>query len=297
LRDHGCDVPDKPCIATDTKCFKKDPGFDGPGEKSQFIIMYGYGFGSQDNKAVKALIIANVAVFLVINIFRQVPWFLYLGLVPSLVLTRFMFWQFVTYLFVHANLWHLVINMLMLWMFGQVIENTWGSKRFLFYYFFTGIGAGLCSVIFAFNASYPVVGASGAIFGLLAAFAVMFPESVILLFLIFPMKMKHAVLVLAGINLLGALSNPGGGIAYVAHLGGGIFGWLYLKNENIRFALAKFDFDKVRKNFKHKQQVKKQQQLKDIDRKVDEILDKISSQGMDSLTKQEKEILKQKSKL
>jgi membrane associated rhomboid family serine protease len=259
--------------------------------------MYGFGYGLQSNRAVKSLIIINVIVFVIINVFRQIPWALYLGLVPSLVLSRLMIWQFVTYLFMHANLWHLVINMLMLWMFGAVIENTWGTRRFLGYYFFTGIGAGICSVLFAFNANYPVVGASGAIFGLLAAFAVMFPESVILLFLIFPMKMKHAALVLAGINLLGALSNPGGGIAYIAHLGGGLFGWLYLKNEKLKFALSRFNLDQIKNNIKHKQESKKQQQIKDINRRVDEILDKISAQGMDSLTKEEKEILKQKSKL
>ena len=116
--------------------------------------------------------------------FKNIAWYTIFGLVPAFVLSRFMLWQPVTYLFVHYGLWHLVVNMLMLWMFGAIIEEAWGSKRFLFYYFFTGIGAGICSIVFAFNSFSPVVGASGAIFGLLVAYAMMFPDSIILLFFI-----------------------------------------------------------------------------------------------------------------
>jgi membrane associated rhomboid family serine protease len=247
--------------------------------------------------AVNGLIVINIVVFILINILRNVPWIMYLGLVPNLVLSRLMLWQLVSYLFVHAGLWHLVLNMLMLWMFGTVLEDTWGSKRFLVYYFFCGIGAGICSIVFAYNSAYPVVGASGAIFGLLVAFAVMFPESVILLFFIFPMKMRYAAMVLAGINLLAAISNPGSEIAYIAHLGGGVFGYFYLKNGAIRFPLSKFSIARWQESIKQKKQVKQKQEIMDIDRRVDEILDKISSQGISSLTKKEKEVLEQKSKL
>ncbi len=254
-------------------------------------------FKSQTKSVVNILIIINICVFILINIFRNVPWMMYLGLVPNLVLSKFMIWQFVSYLFIHAGLWHLVLNMLMLWMFGSVIENAWGSKKFLRYYFFTGIGAGLCSVIFAYNSAYPVVGASGAIFGMLVAFAIMFPESVILLFFIFPMKMRYAAMVLAGINLFGALSNPGSGVAYIAHLGGGIFGYIYFKNEVIKRVLSGFSIRNLQQVQKKKQEVKKQKEVIDINKRVDEILDKISSQGMDSLTVKERKILEQKSKL
>lgn len=253
--------------------------------------------GFRDKSVVTGLIVINVIVFVLINVLRNIPWMMYFGLVPSLVLSQFMLWQLVTYLFVHAGLWHLVLNMLMLWMFGTVLENTWGSKRFLGYYLFTGVGAGLCSILFAHNAVSPVVGASGAIFGLLVAFAVMFPESVILLFFIFPMKMRYAAMVLAGINLLGALSNPGSEVAYIAHLGGGLFGYAYFKNQAIGLALSRFSLYHFQESIKRKREVSQLNKMMDISQKVDEILDKISSQGIDSLTKKEREILKLKSKL
>ncbi|MCG2712250.1 MAG: rhomboid family intramembrane serine protease [Candidatus Omnitrophica bacterium] len=255
-------------------------------------------FGSriQLRGVVKTLIAINIAVFIIIHIFKSIPWFSIFGLVPALVLSRLMIWQLLTYLFLHFDLWHLVLNMLMLWMFGEVIENSWGSKRFLSYYFFTGAGAGLCSVIFAFNSNVPVMGASGAIFGLLVAYAMMFPDSVILLFLIFPMKMKYAAMVLAGINLLGAMSNPGAGIAYIAHLGGGLFGYLYLKNEKIRLMLSRYSPESIKNLLNMKQAKKKQEREENIDEQIDRILDKISAQGVKSLTKQDREILKQKRK-
>ncbi len=254
-------------------------------------------FGYRNNKtAVNILIIINIAVFVIINLLPDIPWMMYLGLVPSLVLSHLMVWQLASYLFIHAGVWHLVFNMLMLWMFGTVLEQTWGSKKFMGYYFFTGIGAGICSIVFAHNASYPIVGASGAIFGLLVAFAIMFPESVILLFFIFPMKMRYAVIVLGGINLLGALSNQGSGVAYFAHLGGGLFGYLYFKNQRIQFALSKLSISNLLESIKRNREIKRQNEARDIDRRVDEILDKISNQGMESLSKQEKRVLKQKSK-
>jgi len=175
-------------------------------------------FGFSLTPAVKVLIIINVCIFVIINLVRNFPWLGIFGLVPAFVFGRFWIWQLATYMFLHLGLWHLVLNMLMLCFFGPTIEEAWGKKQFLIYYFFTGVGAALCSFFVSMGSYTPVIGASGAIFGILVAYAVMFPDSVILLFLIFPMKMKYAVLVLAGINLLGAISNPGGGIAYFAHL-------------------------------------------------------------------------------
>lgn len=260
-------------------------------------IYSGHTYSSGYLSAVKVLIIINIVVFILVHIFPNFPWFALFGLVPSFVFSRFMFWQLFTHLFLHAGLWHLVINMLMLWMFGSIIEDIWGRNKFLFYYFLTGIGAGICSIIFAFNSLSAVVGASGAIFGLLVAYAVMFPESIILLFFIFPMKMKHAVIILAAINLLGALSTAGSGIAYIAHLSGGVFGYLYLKNGWIKMKLAHFDFSLVRKKWKKRTNDLKQKQINDLDKQVDLILDKISRNGINSLTKQEREILEKKSKL
>lgn len=239
--------------------------------------------------AVKILIAINIGIFILINLTKQIDWLSIFGLVPRFVWARFMVWQLVTYMFLHLGLWHLAVNMLMLWWFGPAIERAWGSKQFLLYYFFTGIGAGMCSLITSLGSFRPVIGASGAIFGILVAYALMYPETVILLFLFFPMKIRYAVLVLAAINLLGAISAGQGDIAYFAHLGGGLFGYLYLKNEWIRLYLGRIFLsgEKVRK---------KEPETQDIDKAIDRILDKISQQGMQSLNPREKRILKSKSK-
>jgi len=184
--------------------------------------------------------------------------------------------------------------MLMLWFFGPGLESIWGSKRFLRFYFFTGIGAGLCSLVFSLNSLIPVVGASGAIFGILIAYAVMFPDSMVLMFFIFPMKMKYAVVFLVGINLLGAVSGSGSGIAYLAHLGGGLFGYWYLKSRLLKDLLDNLSLDSTRAWLSQKREEQKRRQEKDLSRKVDQILDKISKSGIDSLTNDEKDILKKK---
>ena len=247
-------------------------------------------------RTVKTLIIINVGVFILIHLTPNFAWLNFFGLVPSFVFGKFRIWQLATYMFLHAGLWHLVLNMLMLWFFAPAIERHWGRREFLFYYFFTGIGAGLCSFIMAFRSTIPVIGASGAIFGILVAYAIMFPETIILFFFIFPMKIKHAVLVLAGINLLGALSSPNAGIAYFAHLGGGLFGYLYLKSEWLKRQISYWSPLNLSLWRRRKKLDKKQMAEKELDREVDTILDKVSKYGMDSLSRKEKEILELKSR-
>ncbi len=248
--------------------------------------------------AVRVIVLINILVFVLVNVFRSINWYGIFGLVPAFVFSRLMIWQLVTYLFLNAGIWSLALNMLMLWMFGSVIESVWGTKRFLFYYFLTGIGAGLFSFLFAFSSTAGVYGCSGAIFGLLVAFAVMFPDNIILLFFIFPMKMKYAAIILGLINLLGALSNPGNGVAYLAQLGGGLIGYLYLKNETLRFKLARFRMPEFRPPApKYPPAPASEKEMPPAEEEIDRILDKISAQGMDSLTPQEKETLKRKSKV
>jgi membrane associated rhomboid family serine protease len=256
------------------------------------------GFGSRLGPTVKKLIIINVVVFLVIHLFSRLPWFLFLGLVPRFVVSKLMLWQLFTYMFLHAGLWHLVINMLMLWFFGSDLERFWGSRRFLVYYLFTGVGAGLCSFLTAFHSLVPVVGASGAIFGILLAYALLFPDTIVFLFFFFPMRIRQAVFVLAGINLLGALSNPGAGMAYFAHLGGALFGYLYLKNEKLwqRF----FNYTNLfnfRARWKENKAKKRQLQDLELKRETDRILEKISKQGMESLSRKERQTLEKRSRL
>jgi len=242
-------------------------------------------------KGVKYIISINIVIFIITLGIKQINWFYIFGLVPTNFIHNFVLWQLVTYMFLHGGLWHLLINMLMLWFFGCDLESHWGSQRFLRYYFLTGIGAGLCSVLTSFNSFTPVVGASGAIFGILVAYAILFPDTIVLIFFVFPMKVKHAIFIFGTINLLGVLTNPGGDIAYLAHLGGGITGYLYFK-VSIFYPVKKFYLNIRQKNIESKK-------LKDdqLDVRVDEILEKISKRGVNSLTYNERKILRQKSKL
>lgn len=156
----------------------------------------------------------------------------YFGLTPALVLKKGYVWQFVSYMFLHGNLLHVLFNMSALLVFGAPIEHLWGSKRFLQFYFFTGIGAGL--TIFIMNGlmlnapNIATIGASGAIFGLLLAFGLVFPNTQILLFFVLPIKAKYLVIIYGVITLSSIISpESGGNISHVGHLGGLIFGFLY----------------------------------------------------------------------
>lgn len=254
-----------------------------------------FGASFRMTKTVKILILINVFSFVLMHVFPRVGWFSLLGLVPRYVFSKFMIWQLATYLFVHSGLWHLIINMLMLWFFGPAIEQAWGKKQFLIYYFFTGIAAALCSFVTSPHSLIPVVGASGAIFGILVAYALMFPETTVLFLFIFPMKIRYAVFILAAINLLGALSEPGSEIAYFAHLGGGVFGYLYLKSEHLRRYLSS-GFYRLRSHQQIKKDKESEKQQSKLNQQVDHILDKVSRYGIESLTKEEKKILERKSK-
>lgn len=259
--------------------------------QNSFIPGY---FGIHLTKTVKILIIINIIIFLLVHFFPI--WLTFLGMVPEAVISKFRLWQLVTYMFVHIGLWHLVINMLMLAFFAPSIEAIWGRKQFLLYYFFTGIGAAICSLLTSIGSSIPVVGASGAIFGILVAYAMLFPDTILLLFFFFPMKIKQAVVVLAIINLLGALTSAHSGIAYVAHLGGGLFGYIYLKSERLRIQLLRWSSFNVVFWIKHYLKEREGRKRKKIDEEVDRILDKVAQKGMKSLTRRERKILYYKSK-
>ena len=147
---------------------------------------------------------------------------------------RFQIWQLVSYSFLHGGIFHILINMYVLWMFGTRIELVWGSKAFVIYYFVCVIGAGLVQLVVSSLAAsageiYPTVGASGGVFGLLLAFALTFPEE--RLMLLFPpviLKAKWLALIYAGIELVAGVTGTMEGIAHFAHLGGMLFGFLLL---------------------------------------------------------------------
>ncbi len=187
--------------------------------------------------AVRWLLIANAVCFVLYFLAARSaygPWFAELALSPRAVLTQFALWQLVTYMFLHSPLGfgHILINMLSLWMFGGPLEDVWGTRRFLHFYLFCGIGAGVCVVVlnaFAGSMDTRTIGASGAVYGVLIAFAMLFPRAIIYLFLMFPIEARWFVLILGAIVFLSAIGDTGGGVSHFAHLGGLLFGYVWLR--------------------------------------------------------------------
>lgn len=184
---------------------------------------------------------------------------------------NFHVYQFITYMFMHGSFSHVLFNMFALWMFGYMLENVWGSKRFLQYYIYTGLGAAAIQLLMTYirvsiieaqldpvsidtvlregsgvlsrgmnysndqmaslnqMLNIPMVGASGAVFGILLAFGMMFPETKLYLYFLFPIKAKYFVIGYGAIELLSEIFRPGDGIAHLAHLGGMIFGFILIK--------------------------------------------------------------------
>jgi len=176
---------------------------------------------------VKNLLIINVIVFLATMVLERaghnnITVMLALNAIPT---GRFRIWQLFTYMFMHGNFSHLFFNMFALWMFGYILENYWGSRRFLFYYIVCGIGAGLCNILVPGWGL--TVGASGAVYGVLLAFGMMFPEERIYLYFLMPIKAKWFVIGYAAIELLEGIFVSDG-IAHFAHLGGMLFGLLLI---------------------------------------------------------------------
>jgi len=180
---------------------------------------------------VKALIVANVVVYVLSILFGHYAVTSTFAVVPSRVLhlEPLGILGLFTYQFLHGGVWHLAINMLLLWMFGSELEERWGSRFFLKYYFVCGVGGGLAYALLSFGQNAPSVGASGAIYGLLMAYAIWFPNRVVLLAFLFPIRVRHVIVFLIVIQTLQAIEATGTGIAYTAHLGGMAFGYFYLR--------------------------------------------------------------------
>lgn len=196
---------------------------------------------------VKWLLISNIAVFVLYYLGGPLglgDFFRLLALTPAAVVGHLAIYQLVTYLFLHGGFWHLMVNMFTLWMFGATLERDWGTRRFLKYYFLCGVGAGICDVVvnaIIGNWGTSTIGASGAIYGLLLAFGVMYPNQVVLMSFLFPIKAKYFVMIYGAIALLSSLS-VNSGVSDIAHLGGMIFGFVYLK-----MRLPSLDFDAGRR--------------------------------------------------
>ena len=160
----------------------------------------------------------------------------YFGLIPILVWKKYFLWQLFTYIFLHGGFSHIFFNLLALWWFGGELENYWGSKKFLFYFLFCGIGAGICTVLFTpdIYQRIPVIGASGAIYGILLAFAWLFPNRPILIYFLFPVPAKYMVIIFGLIEFFSSMGGSGGGVAHLTHLGGLLFGFFYMGYPAIR---------------------------------------------------------------
>lgn len=205
--------------------------------------------------AIKNLLLANIAIFLIqwllgSNLNDALVWLLpqeyhrdvYSGgttafdlifsLVPSLVVHNFYVWQIGTYMFLHSthDIFHIILNMFILWMFGSKLEYTWGTREFVRYYFFTGIFAGFSILIWNLwlGINPMTLGASGAIFGILAAYALFFPDDLVYIYFLFPVRVKYFV-VFIGILEFWNLQGPSN-ISHIAHLGGMVAGFFYLRH-------------------------------------------------------------------
>ena len=259
--------------------------------------------------------------------------------------SHFHLYQFITYQFLHSGFTHLFFNMFALWMFGCVIENVWGARKFIFYYIFCGIGAGICQEIvqfvefyFTVASQFPgstmadaitimqnsnlngaiTIGASGAVYAILLAFGMTFPNERIFIFpLPVPIKAKWFVCIYAAIELVSAMSAAGDGVAHMAHLGGMLFGFLLIvywrKHPDSHFDLGSsrqfFERwgDRSSRNRKDSRYSNNSREYgygptreddmtynarkKARQKEVDQILDKIRKSGYDSLTKDEKQRL------
>ena len=224
-------------------------------------VTYAFGPGPV-TPAVKWIIWTNVAAFLATLVFRDLITD-HLGLVPKDVIERGWLWQPVTYMFLHAGPLHILFNMLGIWMFGVELERMWGTRFFLKYYAITGVGAAITTILVGLLPYAPAaatyaqntIGASGALYGLLVAYALYFPDRPILMFLLFPVPAKFFVIIIGAMSFLAAAGGGSPTVAHAAHLGGIVFGYLYLKggrgglSAEIKYRYLKWKMNRLRRKF------------------------------------------------
>jgi membrane associated rhomboid family serine protease len=227
---------------------------------SPYSPAYTFGPGAL-TPAVRALVIANVAAYLVTLVVPslEIP----LGLIPAAVVQRLWIWQVVTYMFLHGGVFHILFNMLALWMFGVELERMWGTRFFVKYYFVAGLGAAATTILlsllpFEFSDILyrsVTIGASGAVYGLLLAYGLYFPDPPIYIYMVFPIPAKYFVLIIGAISFLSSISGSGGGVAHAAHLGGLVSDYLYLKTGRghplieLRYRWSKWKLARSRRKF------------------------------------------------
>jgi membrane associated rhomboid family serine protease len=279
--------------------------------------------------AVQWLLALNIGVyFLQLTLFGQDAVYSVLALDPAHFPT--FWWTVATYMFVHAWLAHLAFNMFTLWMFGPRLEHEWGTRTFVWFYLWCGLGGAIAHLLFAQHST--VIGASGAISGVLVAYALRWPDEEVYLFGVIPMRSRWLVAALLGMNIIFALS-PSSRIDWTAHVGGMAFGWIFLKLYSVggisrvrgwvsaapdesedmpravprgrppmRDRAGSVDEVVARSNAvvlresKPLEHVPRQETPKEYAAKVNRVLDKISQQGITSLTGDERRLLEEMSR-
>ena len=239
---------------------------------------FSYSFGPGPlTPAIRAIIAVNVALF-VLGWFVD-PVKLWLGFVPEQVLTEGRIWQPFTYMFVHGGIFHILFNMLALWMFGVELERMWGTRYFVKFYFVAGVGAAAVQTLLSFlpiaaleQVYYTqTIGASGAVYGLLLGYARYFPDRPIYLYFVFPIPAKYFVMIIGAIALLSSTGEGGSGVAHATHLGGLVAAYLYIKSggrthivSEIKYRYLKWRINKMRRRF----DVYSGGRANDVDRRV-----------------------------
>jgi membrane associated rhomboid family serine protease len=280
---------------------------------------------------IKNLLIINVAVFFLQMIASNLMlggkplWYImnmWFALNPLGEGFNFQIWQLITYQFMHGGFSHIFFNMFMLWMFGMEIENILGSKKFLTYYLICGVAAGLAQLFIAplFSTPAVTIGASGAIFGVMIAFGMLFPDRYIYLYFLIPIKAKYLIGFLFVLEIFW-IGDAGSNVAHLAHLGGALAGFLFiLFDKNIDVPLKRMlnissyrrdntfnnPFSGLSDKFKKRSQNIEDANYYDLNQKkegeeitqaeIDAILDKISQSGYQNLSEHEKKVLFEASK-
>jgi membrane associated rhomboid family serine protease len=255
---------------------------------------------------VGRLIIANAVVLLLLmTLFTSQNVVRALQFSPSTAFSQP--WTFVTYMFVHGGLLHLLANMLMLYVFGTAVESRMGSRHFLLYYLFCGVGAAVFSLLLAgFMPVGPFVGASGGILGVAVAFAMFWPDAELIVFPIpVPIKARTLVIGLVALDVIGSRLWPGDGIAHIAHVGGALFGYLFFRVQSLsrrtpaqsartveRVVMVQSgSAEPERQTPVTPMRPRRSVDADPVAAEVDRVLDKISEKGISSLTPAERRFL------
>jgi len=251
--------------------------------------------------AIKILVSVNFGIYILQSVSgKEDVFFRLFGLVPSTFISDLMLWQPFTYLFFHAPFYssvgisHILLNMLGLWVFGRELEQAWGKTKFLRYYFTTGIGSGLITYFFQISSDNPVIGASGAVYGILLAYGISYPNRMLYIWGLIPVRSMWLVIIMGSIAFFGLLGNADG-ISHVTHISGMFIGYVLLKKKwrwhDIWFVIRKKTIEFQVQRHEEKS-IKKKMLQKDIDM----ILEKIQKVGFIGLSDKEKSKLYEASK-